>query len=307
MKMKDYNTPQVHFSAERSNKVQNINEVVKSDTAGGLRWDRDNHCDKHDSDFVFMPPAFQTSQCPVCGTERLRDDFQSEMQKVCTDGERLKKHNTLAKQSIIQDNTITAATFDNFTTQTEEEHTNKLKAIKVAERFAAGEAFNLWIQSPQTGCGKSHLAMSILKYVNESGAKDKSTLFLDFGRTMELIRDAINNKESKYTQNYFISLANSVDVLVIDDLGAETGDIYSDKRASDYTSNILRSILNGRQDKATIITTNLSGERMITGYQDGHKFVPPMYDKKMMSRAMRNVLHILFKETPDKRVGNLQF
>ena len=113
MKMKDYNTPQVHFSAERSNKVQNINEIVKSDTAGGLRWDRDNHCDKHDSNFVFMPPAFQTSQCPVCGTERLRDDFQSEMQKVCTDGERLKKHNTLAKQSIIQDNTITAATFDN--------------------------------------------------------------------------------------------------------------------------------------------------------------------------------------------------
>ncbi|WP_139992868.1 DnaA ATPase domain-containing protein [Kurthia sp. Dielmo] len=304
--MNDYNTPQIHFNAERTGKMQSIQDVLQSDD-GPLRWDRDNYCDKHDSNFVFMPPAFDNSQCPMCGTEKLRNEFQDEMQKVCTDGERLRKHNILAKQSVIQDNTITNATFDNFIVQTDEEHTNKIKAIKAAERFSNGEAFNLWIQSPQTGCGKSHLAMSILKYVNDSGAKDKSTLFLDLGRTMELIKDSFNNKESEYTQNHFISLANSVDVLVIDDLGAETGDIYSDKRASEYTSNVLRSILNGRQDKATIITTNLTGARMITGYKDGHKFIPPMYDKKMMSRAMRNVLHIVFNETPDKRVGNLQF
>lgn len=119
---------------------------------------------------------------------------------------------------------------------------------------------------------------------------------------MELVKDSFNNKESKYTQNDIVTIANEVDVLVIDDLGAETGDIYSDKRASEYTSNVLRSILNGRQDKATIITTNLSGERMVTGYKEGHKFIPPMYDGKVMSRAMRNVENIIFRETPDKRL-----
>ena len=296
---------QVKWGDERTGSMQSMKDALQG-VDSPLKWDKSKRCEKHDSYFVFMPPIFKLSQCPACGTEKLRDEFQSEMQKVCTDGDRLKRYNTLAKRSIVQDNTLKSASFGNFTVQTEEEHQNKLRALQVAERYAAGEAFNVWIQSPQTGCGKSHLAMSILKHVNESGVKDKSTLFLDIGRTMELIKDSFNNKESMYTQNYFITLANEVDVLVIDDLGAETGDIYSDKRASEYTSNVLRSIFNGRQDKATIITTNLSGKRLITGYQDGHKFIPPMYDDKMMSRAMRNVVQIVFKNTPDKRVGNLE-
>lgn len=294
------------FSEERKGDMTSTKDVLQSDE-GPLRWDKDNHCKKHNSYFLFMPPAFTASQCPVCGAERLHEEFAMEMQKQCTDGVRLRKYNTLTKLSIIQDNTIAEVTFDSFITQTEEEQVNKTKAMQAAERFANGEAFNLWIQSPQTGCGKSHLAMSILKYVNEYGAKDKSTLFLDFGRTMELVKDAISNKESKYTQNYIITIANEVDVLVIDDLGAETGDIYSDKRASEYTSNVLRSILNGRQDKATIITTNLTGERMMTGYRDGNRFIPPMYDGKMMSRAMRNVENIVFRETPDKRIRKMTF
>lgn len=175
-------------------------------------------------------------------------------------------------------------------------------AVRVAERFIQGEVFNVWIQSPETGCGKSHLAMSILQQVNEASPQNRRTLFLDFGRTMELMRDSVGNRESMYTQNYFVTLASKADVLVLDDLGAETGDIYSDKRASEYTSNVLRSILNSRQHKPTIITTNLSGQRLLTGYREGGRFIPPMYDKKMMSRAMRKVEHILFKDTPDKRL-----
>lgn len=297
---------QVKWGDERIGSMQSMKDALQG-VDSPLKWDMSKRCEKHDSYFIFLPPGFKESRCPACSTAKLEQELTNELQKVCTDGDRLKRYNTLAKRSIVQDNTLKSASFDNFSVQAEEEHQNKMRALQVAERYAAGEAFNTWIQSPQTGCGKSHLAMSILKHVNESGAKDKSTLFLDIGRTMELIKDSFNNKESKYTQNYFVTLANAADVLVIDDLGAETGDIYSDKRASEYTSNVLRSIFNGRQDKATIITTNLSGQRLITGYQDGNKFIPPMYDDKMMSRAMRNVVQIVFKNTPDKRVGNLQF
>lgn len=79
-----------------------------------------------------------------------------------------------------------------------------------------------------------------------------------------------------------------MDLLVLDDLGAE--------RASEYTSNVLRSIFNARQDKSTVVTTNLSGKRL-TGYVDKEgKSHAGMYDKKMISRAMVNIESIVFKD-----------
>lgn len=98
-----------------------------------------------------------------------------------------------------------------------------------------------------------------------------------------------------------------MDLLVLDDLGAETGDIYSNKRASEYTSNVLRSIFNARQDKSTGVTTNLLGKRL-TGYVDKEgKSHAGMYDKKMISRAMVNIESIVFKESVDKRPSKVGF
>ena len=277
--------------------MKNIRDVLSA-----LQWDKSNYCMRHQSDFLYLPPTYEVSQCPFCGTEALHQQIEDAEQKRCLDIERLERYRTLSRHSIIQDDTIRQAHFDNFIAETEEEQLNKMLSVRVAERFIQGEVFNVWIQSPETGCGKSHLAMSILQQVNEASPQNRRTLFLDFGRTMELMRDSVGNRESMYTQNYFVTLASKVDVLVLDDLGAETGDIYSDKRASEYTSNVLRSILNSRQHKPTIITTNLIGQRLLTGYREGGRFIPPMYDKKMMSRAMRKVEHILFKDTPDKRL-----
>ena len=140
----------MNFREERNCKMTSIQDTLQSQN-GPLRWDRNHYCAKHQSEFLFMPPTFTASQCPVCGSERLHAQFAAEMQKQCTGGERLRKYHTLAKQSIIQDKTIIEASFENFIVQTEEEHCNKMQAIEAAERFAKGEAFNLWIQSPQTG------------------------------------------------------------------------------------------------------------------------------------------------------------
>ncbi|MGE7922350.1 hypothetical protein ACQKND_04080 [Viridibacillus arvi] len=48
--------------------------------------------------------------------------------------------------------------------------------------------------------------------------------------------------------------------------------------------------MNSRQDKATIITTNLPSTKL-----------KHMYDGKVMSRMMRGVKSIVFKESIDKR------
>lgn len=292
--------------------MEAIKEQLKSEM---LIWDSSKHCDIHNTDFLFMPGGQESgeSYCPVCWRDAETKKLSQEFTKQLLDVDRVKKHKTLGSKSIIQDNTIKAATFDSFKPTNAEEQRNKDHALNVAMRYCKGDVFNTWIQSAETGVGKSHLAMSILKVVNAYGNQETSCLFVDVARMMELIKDSFNNKkrpadaQSIYTEEYFTTLCGMVDLLVLDDLGAETGDIHSTKRASEYTSSVLRSIFNARQDKSTIITTNLSGKRL-TGYKDkdGNEHAG-MYDKKMISRAMVNIESIVFKESVDKRPSKLEF
>lgn len=232
--------------------------------------------------------------CPRCELDKQDAIFARQVNKELYERQASKKLNTLAKCSILQDETIKLARFDNYNeTLGPEEAQNKAKAWQCVERYKNGEQFNLWVQSEITGVGKSHLAMSILKALN---SLECSCLFLDIDEMLRKIRGSFDDKSSKYTEQYFIDLALSVDFLVLDDLGAETGDIDTKKRASDYTSRILRAVVNGRQHKSTIITTNLKSDQL-----NG------IYDRKVISRAMANIETIRFTQAKDKRIAKLNF
>ena len=110
------------------------------------------------------------------------------------------------------------------------------------------------------------------------------------------IRSSFNDKDSPFTEQYFTDLLTNVDYLVLDDLGSETGNIDTNKQATDFTSKVLRAVVNGRQDKSTIVTTNLSSKALMN-----------MYDPKLISRMMKNLETIIFTETTDKRIKNIGF
>lgn len=232
--------------------------------------------------------------CPVCELDKRNADFERQVNEEINSKSSSRKMHTLAKYSILQDETIQNASFDNYNPNLgKEEAENKQKAWNLTQRYKAGDQFNLWIQSEITGVGKSHLAMSILKELN---SPEVECVFLDLDDMLRKIRGSFSNKESKYTEDYFIELATRVDYLVIDDLGAETGDIDTQRRASDYTSKVLRAIMNGRQGKSTVITTNLSSAQL-----------NQIYDRKVISRLMTNIETIIFKEAVDKRINKLAF
>lgn len=89
-----------------------------------------------------------------------------------------------------------------------------------------------------------------------------------------------------------IDLLTEADLLVLDDLGAETGAVTTDRTATDFTTRTLYAIINGRMNKPTIITTNLSSKDMAK-----------MYDSKLISRMFRGAEgHVIkFEKTNDKR------
>lgn len=232
--------------------------------------------------------------CPKCEVEEANKKLTAEIQK-WYDSKRTKmKFNVLAKQSILANKTLLKAEFSNYIPEIEEERANKLMCLEITERLMKGEVFNVLIQGKQ-GVGKSHLAYSILRELNDAN-QNTSSLFVSVDEMMRHIRDSYSNKESKYTESYFMELLSSVDYLVLDDLGAETGAIETNKAASDFVQRVLYSVSNARQDKVTISTTNLDGQRMSS-----------MYDKKLISRLLNNRKTVIFKESKDKRLSRLPF
>lgn len=102
------------------------------------------------------------------------------------------------------------------------------------------------------GTGKTHIAIAILKEVIAKGFSglywNVPELFLELRRTM--------NSESEVDEASIIDEAVEVDLLVLDDLGAE--------KVSEYVMDRLYVLINGRyqNDLPTIITTNRNLEEL---------------------------------------------
>ena len=194
--------------------------------------------------------------------------------------------NRLKAKSLLLDETIKTATFDNFNIETDEEQQAFEFAKNLAEFYKNGGQGNSFMSGP-AGSGKSHLSMAILKSYLESG--EKTALFVSYSHVVRLIKDSFNNRDSVYTQNNIMSLLTNVDLLVMDDIGSENN--------SDFSEELLTDVLDGRI--STIITTNLSSEEL-----RGNSRKPGRYNQRTASRMFRGIggKAFNFKGIKDKRV-----
>lgn len=194
--------------------------------------------------------------------------------------------NRLKAKSLLLDETIKTATFDNFKIETDEEKQAFEFAKNLAEFYKNDGQGNSFMSGP-AGSGKSHLSMAILKSYLESG--EKTALFVSYSHVVRLIKDSFNNRDSVYTQNNIMSLLTNVDLLVMDDIGSENN--------SDFSEELLTDVLDGRT--STIITTNLSSEEL-----RGNSRKPGRYNQRTASRMFRGIggKAFNFKGIKDKRV-----
>jgi len=233
--------------------------------------------------------------CPVCESNRNTEELSNQEDLKIKGVMNKVDYGTFRNRSILVDKGLLEASFGNYETCESETETNKSRALEAFSKYKNGNIFNTWLTG-SPGVGKSHLAMSILRNLNETGEKDKQCLFISVDEMLLKIRNSFGDKESKYTEFYFVDLLSKVDYLVLDDLGAETGGTGTDKKATDFTLRVLYSIANARQNKSTLITTNLSRTAL-----------EKMYDRKLVSRLMKDTYLINFKETKDKRIKNIEF
>lgn len=231
------------------------------------------------------------TECPLCGRERVNEKTKRLEELGGELVEKQDSYDWLAKRSILTDTTLKRATFDSYREIDETTKKAKYQTRHIAGEYLKGAKYNT-ILTGKAGTGKSHLAMAMLKAVNEHSKPYKRCLFVSVGDWLSQIKASYSDK-TRPSEASLIELLTDADVLVIDDLGAESGSISDYGRVTDNTSRLLFSVMNARRGKPTIITTNLTSEQMQT-----------MYDQRLMSRMVSGTAgHVInLQRTADKRL-----
>src|SRR5690625_4028578 len=99
------------------------------------------------------------------------------------------------------------------------------------------------------GTGKSHLSVAITKEIMKQG---KECLFLSLPKLLTKIQGTYSNKG--VTEEELLEVIQRVDLLVLDDLGAEHN--------TDWAITKIFEILDDRSGKSTIYTTNLGSTEL---------------------------------------------
>lgn len=247
----------------------------------------DMFCNKHDVNLIKPPHA--KAFCPKCAVVNAAHDealmINRESKKAMNSNKRW-----LRQRSIVTDKEMLNMTFDSFEEMDQETTINKQKALNMARNYYKGSKSNE-ILVGKFGTGKSHLAMAILNQVNDY--KDIKALFVSMDELLRRIKSSFNVLDSSYTEDSMVNTLIEADLLVLDDLGAEVGSVDRNTSATDFNVRVMNGILNGRTNKPTIFTTNLSKKELET-----------VYDGRLVSRMFRGIKQknvIVFKETTDKR------
>lgn len=237
------------------------------------------------------------------GIRKLQEEAQQSKKDAKKAAEIKRTSAVLKNQSIITDKTIKEATFENFKVVDPGTKRIKEKAGEFVREILA-DSNNTYVFAGGTGRGKSHISMAILHLVNKESYKetvrgDRKTplkcVYISIPKLITLINETHNmnwaEKESyKYTDAKMKELIATSDLVVLDDIGAEVGSLNNGQlKATSSQTRLLTELLNSRQGKSTIISTNLSQNE-----------IKSVYDERVHSRINKNVVGLVF-DTNDKR------
>ena len=245
---------------------------------GRLRYTKER-CPIHDVPLIYMAGLEVNGKylkpfCPECHKEELNKKDAQDTAEILARKHKERTYGMLDRSSIVGDDKIFKKTFENYDVTGKDTNRVKAQAEQIAASYLRGEEFNC-VLTGQPGTGKSHLAMAILRRVNENAHPYMSCLFVSLIDLLAEIRDSFNSNTEGITEGQAKRLLKSADLLVIDDLGSESNFTSDNSQASDFIQRVLFQILNARS--RTIITTNLSGQEL-----------KKIYNPKIVSRMLEN-------------------
>jgi len=183
---------------------------------------------------------------------------------------------------------LEAATFDSFNASTPKLREAWKLAHDYADGFDLHKPVNL-LFAGSYGLGKSHLSYAICKALR---AKGHIAVFVSVPKILTVIKSTYQ-RDSQFSEAELMSVLSSVDLLAMDDIGAERW--KKDDDGESWATEKLFEIIDGRSGRHTIYTTNLTSDEL-----------PKRIGQRIFSRMMMNTKVHKF-EGMDYRISNKRF
>ncbi|WP_413628261.1 ATP-binding protein [Fructilactobacillus vespulae] len=229
-------------------------------------------------------PGHAEPICPKCVAEQIKNKDQLAFEHL----ESRKTYQRLFNDSVITDPDIREMSFDNFNVTNAKQNENFLKAKQIANRYLNKDYKGNAILVGKAGTGKTHLAYSLLKYVNENSEQKQACLFIDFNELLSKIKSNFKTPSTMWQEGTMLDNIGEADLVVLDDLGSEASFKAMNNESSEWNQRFLFNILNRRN--RTIITTNLSGAEL-----------KEVYNPKIVSRINKGIKNNVVVFTDDMK------
>lgn len=229
--------------------------------------------------------------CMICGYKALKKREKEETKKRYDKAVRGDALAYFLSQSVVTDKKLLNCDLSNYAVLDEETKQAKETALRYVESVIAGNPTHMILMG-KTGAGKSHIAMGICYEVMEKSNYNLTCIVVNYRELLEKLKNAFNDPAAqREVQGRLMRDIKNADLVVIDDLGVELGGGYGGQ-STVYNNDIINSIMEARQNEATIVTTNLTGKEM-----------QKAYGKRIASRIAQHLEEyaFTFKLTPDKR------
>ena len=228
--------------------------------------------------------------CPVCYREQrdavVAKEKTEQYYKESIEGRR----QYLYEESIVSNCKLLDKGFKEFETKTSDEIHVRKRVEKLVHPIAASEPINVYFQGVP-GCGKSHLAMGLLRNANIL-AKGKRCLFVNVPSLQQRIRNSYDNPHSEETEPKLIQKMITADILVLDDVASEINPLNIQGNVSSFSERILYAVMDARAEaKPTIITSNIPWNNL-----------KETIDPRVLSRMNYRLELVSFANIDDKRV-----
>lgn len=144
---------------------------------------------------------------------------------------------------------LKTASFENFQPQNKGQAKAMQRLQEYAEHFDPTGGNNILLTGDY-GTGKSHLTVAAIFNILERG---HSAIFVDLPQLFTKIKASFK-KDSEVSEEEILEALKKVDILVLDDLGAES--------MTDWRKETLLQLINARAGKCTLYTSNLTSEEI---------------------------------------------
>lgn len=233
--------------------------------------------------------------CMNCGYVDLKRKEDIQTAKIYNKSLRDRAIAFFETQSIIPDSALKGKKLSDYK-MVDEETRRGLQVIQEALKAILNSEPIHVVLSGKSGSGKSHLAMGLCKQVLSKSNFDKKCIFVSYRELLEQIKFSFSDEQlRKDIQGSLMADLKTADLVILDDLGSELGGVKAGNSTT-FNNDTLNAILEARQNRALVVTTNLTSAELSDAY-----------GQRILSRISQNSkgYTMTFENTSDKRMNGI--